>query len=395
MLRASKVSSVRASSHRPTCARVAPAFALALPLLGACGPSASAPAGDGGLTDSGPGVAIAPEASLTSDSSARGTDASTLASDSSAPAPEAAAPRDPAQWPFASSSPWNVPLATTAQYEAATDAETKTILSTASNSYVNRASYSMPVFLAASSDPLATLTYGSGYVNGNWAGKGTVSIHVPASAAASGGTDSSIVIVTPDHLTGYESWQFAGTAPSFTTSYTVEQDLKGVGWGEGIHAAGCSLMGGLIRAWELEALEIPHALAVGIATTQARSPYVWPAVAEDSGAATSYTGTVPMGTLLAIDPAANIDTLASSPQGKALALALQDYGAYVIDTAGTATGVGFVVDPEGTTEAQANALRGDVAALVAHLRVVTNNTQASPGGGGPSAPRRAPAAPPF
>ena len=344
----------------------------------ACAACTSAPsnAPDGGGSDASVDASTASDAGSTSD------------------AADATAPRDPALWPFTSDSPWNVPLATTAQYESATGAETSTLLASASKSYVNRTAYSFPVYVAASSDPLATLTYASGYVNGK-GGSGSVSIHVPAGAAPSSGTDSSIVIVTPDHQTGWESWQFAGTAPNFTTSYTVEQDLTGTGWGAGVHAAGCSLMGGLIRGWELAALHIPHALAVGIATTQALSPQVWPATSEDSGAKTSYTGTVPMGALVALDPSADVETLATTPEGKALGHALQDYGAYVIDTAGTTTGLGFVVDPEGTTDAQANALRTDVAALASHVRVVTNNAVSTPGGGDTSATRRAPLAPPL
>lgn len=308
--------------------------------------------------------------------------------------PAPVADRDPGYWPFASDSPWNLPLALSAQYQTASDAETQDLQSP-HNGYLNYQQYSVPVYFTTSTDPMATLSFPSGYVGGAWVTMGSVTLPVPLNAAASPGTDGDILLIAPDHGTSYESWRFAGSAPSYTASYTVEQDLKnGSGWGEGIHAAGCSLAGGLVRAGDLAALSIPHALASIIATTQAKMPWVWPAVSQDDFASSQYAGQVPMGTLLAIPPSVAVDDVASTPEGKALGHALQDYGTYVIDTAGTYGGVGFVVEPAAPAAA-VNNLSSDVGALVAQLVVVTNNAQATPGGGAPGSARRAPPAPPF
>jgi hypothetical protein len=301
--------------------------------------------------------------------------------------------RDPGYWPFASDSPWNVPLARSAQYQSASDAETQDLQS-AHHGYVNSQQYSVPVYFTTSADPMATLSFPNGYIDGAWVTNGSVKLPVPPSAVASPGTDGDILLITPDHGTGYESWRFVGSAPSYMTSFTVEQDLTGSGWGEGIHAAGCSLAGGLVRAGDLAALSIPHALASIIATTQAQMPWVWPAVSQDDFASTQYAGQVPMGALLAIPPSVAVDQIANTPEGKALGHALQDYGTYVVDTAGTYGGVGFVVEPAAPAAAVSN-LSADVGALVAQLVVVTNNAQATPGGGAPGSARRAPPAPPF
>jgi hypothetical protein len=299
--------------------------------------------------------------------------------------------RDPAYWPFASDSPWNLPLATSAQYQTASDAETQDLQS-AHHGYVNWQQYSVPVYLTKSADPMATLSFPNGYIDSMWVQTGSVKLRVPLDAAPSPGTDGDIFLITPDRLTGYESWRFSGSAPSYTTVYTVEQDLTGRGWGEGIHAAGCSLAGGLIRAGDLAALSIPHALASIVAVTQAKTPWVWPAVSQDDFASTSYSGQVPMGALLAIPPDVAVDQIATTAEGKALGHALQEYGAYVVDTAGTYGGVGFVVEPA-ACPAAANNLSNDVTVLADQLVVVTNNAVATPGGGAPGSARRAPLAP--
>jgi hypothetical protein len=304
-----------------------------------------------------------------------------------------AASRDPAFWPFASDSPWNLPLASTAQYQVASDAETQDLQS-AHNGYVDWQQYSVPVYFTTSTDPIATVSFPNGYINGIWVQTSSVMLQIPVDATPSPGTDGDIFLITPDHRTGYESWRFSGNAPSYTAVYTVEQDLTGSGWGEGIHAAGCSLAGGLIRAGDLASLSIPHALASIIAVTQAETPWVWPAVSQDDFASTSYSGQVPMGALLAIPPNVAVDQVAATAEGKALGHALQDYGTYVVDTAGTYGGVGFVVEPA-ACPAAVNHLAIDVVALVAQLVVVTNNAQATPGGGAPGSARRAPLAPPI
>jgi hypothetical protein len=305
----------------------------------------------------------------------------------------AGAGRDPAYWPFASDSPWNLPLALSAEYQSASDAETADLQS-AKNGYVNSQQYSVPVYLTTSADPQAKVSFTDGYVGGAWSASGSVTVPIPLDATPSPGTDGDLLLVGPDHRTAYENWRFAGSAPSYTAVVTVEQDLTGSGWGEGIHAAGCSLAGGLIRAEELAGLSIPHALASIIATTQAKIPWVWPAVSQDDFAPSQYAGQVPMGTLLAIPPSVAVEQIATTPQGVALGHALQDYGAYVVDTAGTYGGVGFVAEPAASA-ADVQNLSADVKALAAQLVVVTNSTQATPGGGAPGAARRAVLAPPL
>jgi hypothetical protein len=99
-----------------------------------------------------------------------------------------------------------------------------------------------------------------------------------------------------------------------------------------------------------------------------------------------------MGALLAIPPDVAVDKIATTAEGRALGHALRDYGTYVVDTAGTYGGVGFVVEPTACPDA-VNNLSIDVVNLVAQLVVVTNSAVATPGGGASGSARRAPLAP--
>jgi hypothetical protein len=112
-----------------------------------------------------------------------------------------------------------------------------------------------------------------------------------------------------------------------------------------------------------------------------------------------------MGSLLAIPPNVTEDSLAlTTPAGKKLFHALQDYGGYQVD----ATGVdGYTIAVEQGVEDEFKAAYGydfsastnsnnlfyeDFMKLFQALNIITNNSPNSVGGGGT---RRAPLAPPF
>jgi hypothetical protein len=98
---------------------------------------------------------------------------------------------------------------------------------------------------------------------------------------------------------------------------------------------------------------------------------------------------VPIGTLIAMPPSVDVAALGLTPGGAALARALQDFGAYCDDSSGSAA---ITLSAEGAAEGLPGLaqMRQDFPVLHRHLRPVTNNTAATPGGGGIP---RAPAAP--
>jgi hypothetical protein len=162
-----------------------------------------------------------------------------------------------------------------------------------------------------------------------------------------------------------EAWAVARQSSTALTCGRHEiSDLHGSGGGPtgGTRAYGGSALGGLIRSWEIQAGEIRHALAVSLANDQLYSAsnntgWVWPATEQDANAAWTYTGSIPMGSYFAIPPSVDVEAQPLTAAGKAVARALQRYGAYVVDRS-----TGFAMFAEvGSPLAWVNDARSDLA----------------------------------
>jgi hypothetical protein len=190
----------------------------------------------------------------------------------------------------------------------------------------------------------------------------------------------------------YPAWVNAG-------GFARHDLVNGDGWvplkGFGIRAANASALGGLLRAWELQAGSIRHALAISLTQQRMTPSFVPPATSIDHNHG-GYTGTIPMGQLFAIPQTTNIATLGlTSPAGRALATAMQTYGAYAVDTGGA---FAFYAEPSAQPLVDPARAGGgtpwasDVTRIVGAMKCVTNNQSPNWGGGGTPL---APAAPPF
>lgn len=271
--------------------------------------------------------------------------------------------------PFASDSVWNTAIGSGAIYEAATDPATASLQKAGMYPYVNAAQYSIPITIASSTDPMVTVT--TPY-------NGSFTHHMPDTAQVAGGTDGNLEVMDGQYV--YDYWQ---AIKQTTTSYTAQagrkEDLLGTGLGGGIRAAGWPSIAGLIRKEEFAAGVIPHALDLALDPTQLKRGYVWPAISEDAG--NSYSGGVPIGTLVAIPPSVDVTTLGLTREGLMLAKALQDYGAYVSDQAGG--GPILYAEPVMAGTQGLSNLTSDWSAKVCKLlRVVSNSTATTVGGGG-------------
>jgi hypothetical protein len=173
-------------------------------------------------------------------------------------------------WPFTSDSPWNIPIATTATFQRATDPATASFIATSItngtvNAWVTYQDYNMPIFKASYSDPLVTMT------DTGDSSRSDV-FRIPANAAPATGSDHSMGIVTPDGRFLHETWVTTKTSPTvYSTGKHVKSDLygRGIGPNQGVHASGASIAGGLIREWEIfggpeGAGEIRHNLCIGL-----------------------------------------------------------------------------------------------------------------------------------
>ena len=377
---------------------------LAVASLGACSSSAGAPGAgpeaeaggtvdgqgtvDSGAAADGPGDAATGDSHTTSDAVSGG-DAGGYPHWACVAAYATPSSRDAATWPFSGDSPWNTPIGDGAALEAATGACTKDIATSPSGMGVNSHEWSHPVYLAVTSDPLANLYQNGMLVDGM--------VHAPASATPAlpppPTTDAHLHIVDPAHHFLDEMWEASKVSDGWSSQAWAKSDLHGPGVGQGgVRAYGGSAIGGLVRVGEL-ASEIRHAMAFAIDQSQQKNSWVWPATTNDNAAAGNYMGHLPMGQLIAIPSTVDLCSLSLTSAGLVVARALQDYGAYLVDSSG---GLALYAEPRVEDDATVgeatllNAARGDLMKIVAQLRCVTNSDAGHVGGGGS---RRAPPAP--
>ncbi len=307
-------------------------------------------------------------------------------------APESSAPppRDAAYWPFSANSPWNTSLGANANY-AKIDSPG---FSANGGANLNVKDWSYPVFIASETDPVRNFFWRD-------SNELIARMRAPDDARADRQADGSLIIINDAHDADVEMWQ-ARRRPNgdWDAAVMVKHDLRGTGFYsdyQGTRAGGMSSLGGLIRREELIRGKIPHALAVAVEggamnrNAPGGKPFVWPASWADGGDGADYgtTGNLYMGSLLAIPPEVDLKRLKLSPQGLAVAQALQDYGAYVVDQGGG--NIIYYVEPSAGDVLTTSAT--ELGRLTPLLRVVTNNSPLSVGGGGE--PRRVaePAAP--
>lgn len=312
---------------------------------------------------------------------------------------DAAPKRDPWLRPFTSTSIWNMPIGSEADYSPAnfdyTDAhalETTYLLKT------------------TTSDPKRELIR-----IGSWRDRcsGTKSLGTtirlpdgwrPKPVTSRATPNNSGVFLQPDGRTLInvsamgrcsDTGPLYGHRPGQSAHIT---DLYGDGRAGAHGASTLSQIGGAIRPGELTGEEpIAHALDILVWAEHLywggseESSYRWPATSSDSYAGPDrYRGINPelrMGSLLAIPPGVSPESLGvSTGVGRKLFDALQNYGAYVTDdSAWDATYIG--VDAEAIdTFPWGDAEREDMAQMVMALNVVANNGPSSIGGGG--APRQ-------
>jgi hypothetical protein len=292
-----------------------------------------------------------------------------------APTPTTGAPapagRDARLWPFASTSPWNTPIGTSAQFAPTADPRYASL--TDAYTAINAQAWSMATYVASPSDPIRTVTSSAG----SW------QYRIPDNAVAAlpADGDRQLLIIDPTGQYVDECWLATKVGLDWTCAYHVRNSLRGAGvLAAGTRAYGGSALGGLIRTWELQQGSIRHALAMAVPRSDMVHGPVWPANSEDGNA--TYTGSLPMGSLVSIPSTVDLNSLGLSPGGLAVATALRDYGAYLVDGSSNFT---FFAEP--SAEGSLAGARADLDKIRSQLRVVTNNSPSTPGGGGsPIAP---------
>ena len=305
--------------------------------------------------------------------------------------------RDKLKQPFASTSVWNMPIGSSAQYVAAR-------ISTNGGYWTDEE----PIIMGGN-------TMLDAWVNGNWPISGNIAgtklpyqVPVPAGLVTHSATDIGNqanfagAYLKADGRTLVEAQGLVVRSNAVTmmierSSHDIYADgLPAVG---GHGGSGLSGIGGSIRTWEAQSdVAIRHAIKVLISDldlSAASGGYRWPARNADSGYAARYIGgniDLRMGALLALHPSDDINAIGlTTAFGKRVAWTLQNYGMYVVDELfGTWNPIAMTVE-YGVNEAlsarfgsslQGGAIAADIGRLFSRLFVVANNGPASVGGGG-------------
>lgn len=291
--------------------------------------------------------------------------------------------RDAALWPFEERDPWNLPIGTGAAYDPVDSPAFKKDVAT-----LNAGVFSQPVVLASDTDPLVSIDRPS-------TGTECVALHIPKTAVVS--AEGFLNVIDPSRKKVVEFYPL--DLAKRTSEDCFLHPLIGAGFTQGIRTYGGSTIGGLVRKGELER-GVFHALAASVYGKALSNkgdggkPWVWPATAADTGAATIYgsTGNLHIGTLLAIPQ--EIDLGVTGPAALIIGQAMKDYGVYIVGSIDEASNMAFIVEPAAAEEVTSDVPQW-LPTLVSKLRVVSNNrpgTNAA-GGGTPVQPYAPPFAP--
>jgi hypothetical protein len=267
----------------------------------------------------------------------------------------------PASWrPYADSSPFNQQLFSDATPHPASVTMISRILSWGSpgNLFAGGAGtssdYGHPTYWAQPGDPVYTLK-ATGYspdVNG-------LKIAIPSAAKAAGGGDQHMTVVEPDGWE-YDFWEVA-SKPAGGGTMTFELGgrtrVDGDGRGSNATAARFGNLAGVIRAQELIAGHIDHALFIVLKCTSSattfgygtktdgssKSAFVYPALAGGARCSSADNADAPpMGARFQLNMTdAQINALAVPTWKKTILKALAHYGGYVGDTGGPGFGLQF------------------------------------------------------
>ncbi|MCH9666380.1 MAG: hypothetical protein K0U76_10510 [Actinomycetia bacterium] len=167
-------------------------------------------------------------------------------------------------------------------------------------------------------------------------------VFIPDGAEPNSGSDGVLVTIHTASGKIFEFWQAEKSADQWSTSWGAVNRLHGSGWGGSATGAGASRLAGVIRVAEIEAGEIPHALA--LQSNNACPTFRAPALKSDG--TSTRADCIPEGARLQLDPSLDLSKLDLTPGELAVATAMQRYGGYVMDVGGAPLSVSFELDTD-------------------------------------------------
>lgn len=243
--------------------------------------------------------------------------------------------------PFAADSPFNTPIAE----EVQVDRRSSTLVGAATADGMLHAGlieFGIPIYRATADTPRYTVPCTVEHDWGSCPFDG-VSVPIPDDARPQTGSDGAMVIVDEEARLSYEFWQAVPTDDGWTTTFGAVNDLDGSGWGGAATGSGASRLAGIVRVAEIERGEIPHALAIQSDNICAE---VFRAPALKTDGRSTRSDCLPEGALLRLDPRVDLDALDLTTAQRAVAVAMQRYGGYVMDISGAPLSVAFERAPD-------------------------------------------------
>ena len=308
--------------------------------------------------------------------------------------------------PFNRDSAINRPIGTGAQYASDSHATTRDWLKARSFA-INPGTglYGSHILRSVPSDPLRT-------IQGVRESRNLpVTIRLPAAAAntprqPANVQDNHVIVFNSSTSRGDEFYRWDWNNGNPRADIRRDVDWRGLGHGTapgqwvGNGATGVSMALGVLRGHEINTpghvighaftLALPGMNSSGNCNVMLSRDIQLPATNRDWFATQpgNNTGSIPYGALMAIPPSVNLNALGLSEPGRRFAQALRDYGAYVIDNGGCATGA--MRADQHISNAVRTQLNSDIPKLYPHMRMVLNSAwrpgQAAVGGGQPIAP---------
>ncbi len=311
----------------------------------------------------------------------------------------------PLQRPFAPQSFWNQPIAADTSADTESDRLVKLLAEWSGNQgfHINLHEWTIPVFEADANTlrqivrrKIERCNHAQGFVEASRPylhpdhPRGhhpsvSAGIPVPPKAQTDGQGDAHLCVIDRDAGIAYDMWQAevdndGNWATNSAVAYRIDgngvfdpNDFAEMHNDESVHlygpcrASGVPILAGLITHAEIEAGWIPHKLAFAC-ECPALQEFVFPAMWTDGW----LPGGVPEGSLLQLDPGLDLDSFSLSPAAKAIAKALQVYGAVLVDYSGGVTLYGEYLPSDDPRQWKGLLGEEDLRAVgFEHFRVIT------------------------
>lgn len=239
--------------------------------------------------------------------------------------------------PFEASSPWRQAIPPDAPVDPNSEAMIAAVQGERAL-HANLVKYGIPIYVANADTPTHTVScsrtdYGMCPFAG-WP------VAIPDGAQPNSGSDGVLVSVEEDSGIIFEFWQATHDGDEWTAAFGAVNSLHGSGWGGAATGSGASRLAGVVRIDEIAEGEIPHALAL---QSNNACPTFRPPALKSDGTSTR-SDCIPEGARLQLDPSLDLKALNLKPGELAVARAMQRYGGYLMDVAGTELSVSFELD---------------------------------------------------